>query len=519
MTSVVLMPGEVPLATWRDVYRGAAVSLDRSALPAIARSERTVGAILAKGQPVYGINTGFGKLASVRIEAADLETLQRNIVLSHAAGVGAPMPVAVARLMMALKLASLAQGASGVKAATITMLEQLLAKGLTPVVPCQGSVGASGDLAPLAHMSAAMIGVGAFFVGDKVVPAAEALAAAGLAPLQLGPKEGLALLNGTQFSTAYALAGLFETENLFAAALITGALSTDAARGSDAPFDPRIHRLRRHRGQIEAAEALRRLMAGSAIRASHLVGDERIQDPYCLRCQPQVMGAVLDLLVQAAATLETEANGVTDNPLIFSDTEEALSGGNFHAEPVAFAADIIAMAICEIGSLAERRIAMLVDPALSGLPAFLTPRPGLNSGFMIPQVTAAALTSENKQRAHPASVDSIPTSANQEDHVSMAAHAARRLLEMAENGCAIVGIELLAAAQGCDFHRPLASSPPLEAVRTLLRHDVPHLEDDRHFHPDMAKARALVAEGALVSAVVHTMGDGLLPALDRKGTV
>ena len=519
MTEVVLTPGEVPLAAWRDVYRGAALSLDPRALAAVARSERTVAAIVAKGQPVYGINTGFGKLASVRIEAADLETLQRNIVLSHAAGVGVPMPVAVARLMMALKLASLAQGASGVKAATIALLEQLLAKGLTPVVPCQGSVGASGDLAPLAHMSAAMIGVGAFFVGDKVVPAAEALAAAGLAPLQLGPKEGLALLNGTQFSTAYALAGLFETENLFAAALITGALSTDAARGSDAPFDPRIHRLRRHRGQIEAAEALRRLMAGSAIRASHLVGDERIQDPYCLRCQPQVMGAVLDLLVQAAATLETEANGVTDNPLIFSDTEEALSGGNFHAEPVAFAADIIAMAICEIGSLAERRIAMLVDPALSGLLAFLTPRPGLNSGFMIPQVTAAALTSENKQRAHPASVDSIPTSANQEDHVSMAAHAARRLLEMAENGCAIVGIELLAAAQGCDFHRPLASSPPLEAVRSLLRRDVPHLEDDRHFHPDMAKARALVAEGALVRAVVHTMGDGLLPALDRKGTV
>jgi histidine ammonia-lyase len=519
MTEVVLTPGEVPLAAWRDVYRGAALSLDPRSLPAVMRSERTVAAIVAKGQPVYGINTGFGKLASVRIEAADLETLQRNIVLSHAAGVGAPMPVAVARLMMALKLASLAQGASGVKAATIRMLEQLLAKGLTPVVPCQGSVGASGDLAPLAHMSAAMIGVGAFFVDSKVVPAAEALAAAGLAPLQLGPKEGLALLNGTQFSTAYALAGLFETENLFAAALITGALSTDAARGSDAPFDPRIHRLRRHRGQIEAAEALRRLMAGSAIRASHLVGDERIQDPYCLRCQPQVMGAVLDLLVQAAATLETEANGVTDNPLVFSDTEEALSGGNFHAEPVAFAADIIAMAICEIGSLAERRIAMLVDPALSGLPAFLTPRPGLNSGFMIPQVTAAALTSENKQRAHPASVDSIPTSANQEDHVSMAAHAARRLLEMAENGCAIVGIELLAAAQGCDFHRPLASSPPLEAVRTLLRHDVPHLEDDRHFHPDMAKARALVAEGSLVRTVVHTMGDGLLPALDRKGTV
>ena len=519
MKPVVLSPGEVPLSAWRDIYRGADVSLDPAAMPAVSKSAQAISAILAKGQPVYGINTGFGKLASVRIETADLAALQRNIVLSHAAGVGAPMPVPVARLMMALKLASLAQGASGVRGATIRMLEGLLAKGLTPVVPCQGSVGASGDLAPLAHMSAAMIGVGSFFVGDKIVPAAEALSEVGLAPLQLGPKEGLALLNGTQFSTAYALAGLFEAENLFAAALVTGALSTDAARGSDAPFDARIHRLRRHKGQIDAADALRRLMSGSAIRASHLVGDERIQDPYCLRCQPQVMGAVLDLLGQAAATLETEANGVTDNPLIFADTMEALSGGNFHAEPVAFAADIIAMAICEIGSLAERRIAMLVDPALSGLPAFLTPRPGLNSGFMIPQVTAAALTSENKQRAYPASVDSIPTSANQEDHVSMAAHGARRLLDMAENGCAIVGIELLAAAQGCDFHRPLASSPPLEAVRTLLRHDVPHLEDDRHFHPDLEKAKALVAEGAVVKAV----GDGFLPVLDRpvvdrKGT-
>lgn len=513
MTSVVLSPGRVPLGAWREIYGGASVALDPAAYDGIETSARAVSAILAKGEPVYGINTGFGKLASVRIGAADLETLQRNIVLSHAAGVGAPMPVPVTRLMMALKLASLAQGASGVQAATVRMLEALLACGLTPVVPCQGSVGASGDLAPLAHMSAAMIGVGSFFVGDGIAPAGEALAEAGLAPLQLGAKEGLALLNGTQFSTAYALAGLFETENLFGAALVSGALSTDAARGSDVPFDPRIHLLRRHAGQIETAEALRRLMAGSAIRASHLVGDERVQDPYCLRCQPQVMGAALDILSQAAATLATEANGVTDNPLIFTDTEEALSGGNFHAEPVAFAADIIALAICEIGSLAERRIAMLVDPALSGLPAFLTPRPGLNSGFMIPQVTAAALTSENKQRAHPASVDSIPTSANQEDHVSMAAHGARRLLDMAANGCAIVGIELLAAAQGCDFHRPLASSPPLEAVRDLLRRAIPHLEDDRHFHPDLEKARAMVASGAIVQAV----GRDFLPALDRRG--
>jgi histidine ammonia-lyase len=349
-------------------------------------------------------------------------------------------------------------------------------------------------------MTAAMIGVGAFMVDGETVPAGVALANAGLTPLQLGPKEGLALLNGTQFSTAYALSGLFKADALFQSALITGALATDAARGSDTPFDPRIHHLRRHRGQIETATALRSLMQGSEIRASHITGDDRVQDPYCLRCQPQVMGAVLDLLRQAAMTLRTEANGVSDNPLIFSDTGEALSGGNFHAEPVAFAADMIAMALCEIGSLSERRIAMLVDPALSGLPAFLTPRPGLNSGFMIPQVTAAALVSENKQRAFPASVDSIPTSANQEDHVSMAAHGARRLIEMAANLRAILGIELLAAAQGCDFHAPLATSPVLSRAKAALRARVLMLEEDRHFHPDMEAAIDLVGVQLLAAA-------------------
>ncbi|WP_409418341.1 histidine ammonia-lyase [Phenylobacterium sp.] len=500
MNDVVLRPGEVSLAEWRAIYRGASAKLDPASAPAIAASAAAVERILARGEPVYGINTGFGKLASVRIEAGDLETLQRNIVLSHAAGVGEPSPVPVIRLMLALKLASLAQGASGVQPATVALLEGMLVKGLTPVVPAQGSVGASGDLAPLAHMAATMIGVGEIFVGESRLPAAKALAEAGLSPLTLGPKEGLALLNGTQFSTANALAGLFEAEVLFRTALVTGALSTEAAKGSDTPFDPRIHALRRHAGQIETADALRGLMSGSAIRASHLKDDERVQDPYCLRCQPQVMGAALDVLRQAAATLGTEANGVSDNPLIFPDTDEALSGGNFHAEPVAFAADMIALTVCEIGSLSERRIAMLVDPALSGLPAFLTPKPGLNSGFMIPQVTAAALVSENKQRAYPASVDSIPTSANQEDHVSMAAHGARRLLAMVENATAVIGIELLAAAQGCDFHAPLTSSPALESVRALLRGKVPHLTDDRHFHPDMEAANALVRSGAVCDA-------------------
>jgi histidine ammonia-lyase len=361
-------------------------------------------------------------------------------------------------------------------------------------------------------MTAVMIGVGDADTPQGRMPAEEALASAGLAPVILSPKEGLALLNGTQFSTAHALAGLFEAERLFQSALLTGALATDAAKGSDAPFDARIHRLRKHRGQIATAAALRQLLLGSAIRASHLQGDERVQDPYCLRCQPQVMGACLDVLHNAAQLLETEANGVSDNPLIFSDTDESLSGGNFHAEPVAFAADMIAMAICEIGSLAERRIAMLVDPALSGLPAFLTPKPGLNSGFMIPQVTAAALVSENKQRAYPASVDSIPTSANQEDHVSMAAHGARRLLPMAENAMAVIGIEWMAAAQGCDFHAPLKTSQALAAAVTLLRTRVAHLSDDRHIQPDMQAAIDMVKSGALIQCA-STPANTALPGV------
>ena len=496
---ITLSPGNVPLAQWAAIHAGETLRLSPEAAAPVQRSADAITRILARGEPVYGINTGFGKLASVRIEDADLATLQRNIVLSHAAGTGQPSPTPVVRLMMALKLASLAQGASGIRPETLALLEAMLERGLTPVIPSQGSVGASGDLAPLSHLAATMIGVGEIHFEGQRLPAAVALEKAGLAPLTLGPKEGLALLNGTQFSTANALAGLFQAERLFQSALVTGALSTEAAKGSDTPFDPRIHALRRHRGQIETAQALRGLMAGSAIRASHAVNDPRVQDPYCLRCQPQVMGASLDILRQAATTLEVEANGVSDNPLIFPETDEALSGGNFHAEPVAFAADIIALAICEIGSIAERRIAMLVDPALSGLPAFLTPRPGLNSGFMIPQVTAAALISENKQRAYPASVDSIPTSANQEDHVSMAAHGSRRLLEMAENAVAVIGIEYLAAAQGVDFHAPLKSSTPLEAARATLRQKVPTLADDRHFHPDMEAANALIASGALTS--------------------
>jgi histidine ammonia-lyase len=509
--TVIIRPGEASLSDWRAIWRGEVLAVDPSSRAVVAASAAAVERILARGEPVYGINTGFGKLSGVRIKPADLAELQRNIVLSHAAGVGETASVATTRLMMALKLGSLAQGASGVQPQTIALIEAMLARDVTPVVPSQGSVGASGDLAPLAHMAAAMIGVGEARVGDRVTSAAAALAEVGLEPMTPQPKEGLALLNGTQFSTANALVGLFKAETLFGSAVATGALSTDGARGSDTPFDARIHALRRHAGQIEVAVALRTLLAGSAIRASHLTGDERIQDPYCLRCQPQVMGACLDILRQAATTLLIEANGVSDNPLIFADTDEALSGGNFHAEPVAFAADMIALAICEIGSLAERRIALLVDPALSGLPAFLTPKPGLNSGFMIAQVTAAALVAENKTLAHPASVDSIPTSANQEDHVSMAAHGARRLASMADNAMSVMGIELLAAAQACDFRAPLTSSVPLEAVRTLLRREVPRLEDDRYFHPDIIAATSLVSRRAVIDAI----GAAALPGLEK----
>ncbi len=513
MKPIVIKPGQVALSEWAAIYRGAPVSLDESSYADIARGAEAVTRIVARGEPVYGINTGFGKLASVRIEAADLARLQRNIVLSHCAGVGEPMPAPVTRLMLALKIANIAQGASGVRPQTVRRLCELLERNLLPVVPAQGSVGASGDLAPLAHLAGALIGIGEIRLPDGTrIAAAEALRRAGLEPLTLAPKEGLALLNGTQFSTANALAALFDIETVFQSALVTGALATEAAKGSDTPFDARIHALRGHRGQIETAAALRALMTGSAIRDSHRVADPRVQDPYCLRCQPQVMGAALDLLRHAAGTLACEANGVSDNPLIFADTDEALSGGNFHAEPVAFAADVMALALCEVGSLAERRIAMLVDPALSGLPAFLTPNPGLNSGLMMPQVTAAALIAENKQCAHPASVDSIPTSANQEDHVSMAAHGARRLHPMIRNAAAVIGIELITAAQGCDFHRGLRSSVALEAVREATRARIPTLGDDRYLHADLEAASALVRERALLAAVTGVVLPSLEPA-------
>jgi len=459
----------------------------------IARAGALVDKIVASGDAAYGINTGFGLLANTRIPNDQLELLQRNLLLSHAAGVGDALPDPVVRLILALKINALARGHSGITMELMDGLLALLQHEVYPVIPAQGSVGASGDLAPLAHLSAVLLGLGHVRVGGKMLAASEGLRIAGLEPIRLRAKEGLALINGTQVSTALGLAGLFGAEDVFAAAVVAGAMSVDALKGSDSPFDDRIQQVRGQPGQITVAREYRELIAGSAIRASHL-DCSRVQDPYSFRCQPQVMGACLDLIRNCSVTLGIEANAVTDNPLLF-EAGDVLSGGNFHAEPVAFAADTLALAIAEIGSLSERRTAVLVDPKMSGLPAFLVNNSGLNSGFMIAQVTAAALVSENKTLATPASVDSIPTSANQEDHVSMATHAARRLSVMVDNAAAVVGIELLAAAQGIDFHRPSRSSRRLEEVHAGIRRDVPFYAADRYFAPDIDAARSWVKSG------------------------
>lgn len=509
--TITLHPGSVSLKDLEKIYwTGEPAKLHGSFDAGIAKAAARIAEIAAGNVPVYGINTGFGKLASIKIDAADVATLQRNLILSHCCGVGAPLPENVVRLIMALKLISLGRGASGVRLEVVRLIEAMLEKGLIPVIPEKGSVGASGDLAPLAHMSAVMMGHGEAFLDGRRMAAAEALAKAGLTPVTLAAKEGLALINGTQTSTALALAGLFRAHRAANAALITGAMSTDAAMGSSAPFHPDIHTLRGHKGQIDTAAALRALLEGSVIRQSHIEGDERVQDPYCIRCQPQVDGACLDLLRSVARTLEIEANAVTDNPLVLSDNS-VVSGGNFHAEPVAFAADQIALAVCEIGAISQRRIALLVDPALSyGLPAFLAKKPGLNSGLMIAEVTSAALMSENKQMSHPASVDSTPTSANQEDHVSMACHGARRLLQMTDNLFSIIGIEALAAVQGVELRAPLVTSPELQKAAAAVRAVSPTIEEDRYMADDLKAASDLVASGALNSSV----SAGILPALE-----
>lgn len=499
--TTTLTPGAATLAELETLWRGEGpVRLDPGARAAVEAAAARVAAAAQGEAAVYGVNTGFGKLASVKIAAGDTATLQRNLILSHCCGVGDPLDAATTRLMMALKLLSLGRGASGVRWEIVALLEAMLERGVLPVVPAQGSVGASGDLAPLAHMTAVMIGTGEALVEGQRLPGAAALTRAGLAPVVLGPKEGLALINGTQFSTALALVGLFRGWRNALGSMVTAALSTDAIMGSTAPLQPEIHDLRGHPGQIEVARQMRALMEGSEIRESHREGDSRVQDPYCIRCQPQVAGAALDLMRHAARTLRIEANAVTDNPLVLSNGR-IVSGGNFHAEPVAFAADQIALALAEIGAIAQRRVALMVDPTLNhDLPPFLTPDPGLNSGLMIAEVTTAALMSENKHLANPCSTDSTPTSANQEDHVSMAAHGARRLGRMNDNLSVILGVEAICAAQGIEFRAPLRTSTRLQAVLDALRAEVAALREDRFLAPDLERAAAMIRAGTLVRA-------------------
>ena len=495
MNPTVLTPGKLTLDTLRCIWSAPCkLALDPSARAIVDASAATVARVLAQGDTVYGVNTGFGLLARTRIDDARLTDLQRALVLSHSAGTGAWLGEPTVRLVVALKASSLGRGYSGVRAEVIEGLLAMANAGIVPCIPSQGSVGASGDLAPLAHLTSVLIGEGEAIVDGRTMPGAAALASRGLSPVALAPKEGLALLNGTQVSTALALHGLFTAERAMAAAFVAGALSVDACLGSDTPFDARIHDVRGHRGQIDAATIYRDLLHGSQIRASH-VDCHRVQDPYSLRCQPQVMGACLDQMRRAADVLITEANAVSDNPLVFADSGEILSGGNFHAEPVAFAADNLALAIAESGALSERRTALLMDTNLSGLPPFLVQDGGVNSGFMIGQVTAAALASENKALAHPSSVDSLPTSANQEDHVSMATYAARRLLPMAENTSAIVAIELLASSQGVDMRRPLVTSDALQRAHAIVRECAAYWDRDRAFAPDLAAVKARVMRG------------------------
>ena len=493
---MIIDPVAITLSDLRVLWSGVAFVLAPAALARIGSSAAAVERIVASGETVYGINTGFGLLANERIPADRLAELQRNLILSHSCGLGDAIARPIVRLMIMLKLLGLGRGHSGVRIAVVAALQDLLDRDAMPVIPAQGSVGASGDLAPLAHMTAALMGEGAIDLAGERLPAAEALRRIGRVPLALGPKEGLALINGTQFSTAIALDALFIAERVFGAALAAGALSVDALKGSAKPFDPRISAVRGQPGQIRVAAAIAALLEESAILASHgRCG--RVQDPYSFRCQPQVMGASLDLFEAAARTLAIEAGAVTDNPILFDgvDGDEAISGGNFHAQPVAFAADLITMALCEVGSLAERRIAVLVDPTMSGLPAFLTDDGGINSGLMIPQVTAAALVAENRSLAFPASVDSIPTSAGQEDHVSMAPIAARKAGQVARNVAGIIGIELLAAAQGVDFQAPLTTSPVLAAIHADVRSLSPRLSGDRYLAGEMAALQSGVIEG------------------------
>lgn len=519
MTTLILKPGKTSIDDLRKVIDNPeyAVEIDRNCKPQVDSAAAVVNNVVNADAAVYGVNTGFGKLASVRIAREDTATLQRNLILSHCAGVGDTTDPAIVRMMMALKLLSLARGASGVRWQLVISIENLLNADVIPAVPSQGSVGASGDLAPLAHFSATLMGEGEAFYKGVRQPSIDALRAAGLEPIELIAKEGLALINGTQFSTAASLVALCATWKLASTAIITSALSTDAIMGSTAPLQPAIHELRGHQGQIDVAASMRALMQGSVIRESHREEDTRVQDPYCIRCQPQVTGACIELLRYAATTLQTEANAVTDNPLVIpgenaTDPGQIFSGGNFHAEPVAFAADQIAIAIAEIGAIAQRRIALMVDPALSfDLPPFLTPEPGLNSGFMVAEITSAALMSENKHLANPCSTDSTPTSANQEDHVSMAAHGAIRLRKMNQNLTHILAIELLCSARGIEFRAPLKTSTPLQSVIATLRRSVTTLEHDRYMSADIESTSQLITDGQFIDSCEQVSLPTLLP--------
>ena len=491
-----LNPEKVSLDQLRKLWSGVEVRLDDAAMQRVSGSAASVERIVASGETVYGVNTGFGLLANTRIPDDRLAELQTNLILSHSAGLGDPLPRHVTRLMIVLKLLGLGRGYSGVRPLVIEALQRLLDADAIPQIPSQGSVGASGDLAPLAHLIAALMGYGRIDVAGEVLPANAALERLGMQPLQLGPKEGLALINGTQASAALALDALFQGERVFAAAIAAGAMSVDALKGSAKPFDPRISKLRGQPGQIRVATAIADLLHGSEILTSH-IACSRVQDPYSFRCQPQVMGASLDLLQNAARTLTIEAAAVTDNPIVFADEDNAISGGNFHAQPVAFAADIIAIALCEVGSISERRVSVLVDPKMSGLPAFLTPDSGVNSGLMIPQVTAAALVSENKCLAYPASVDSIPTSAGQEDHVSMGPIAARKAAQIARNAAGVIAVELMAGAEGIDYHAPLKTSPKLQSVHAAVRKLSPHFTADRYWADEMSALQSAVLAGEI----------------------
>ncbi|MCC3861995.1 histidine ammonia-lyase [Pseudemcibacter aquimaris] len=506
--SFQINPGQMTLKELRGLYRNEAnLSLNDDAWDVVRASRKVVDDITDQGKTVYGINTGFGLLAQTSIADDELELLQTNLVLSHSTGVGRPLTDDVVRLIYALKISSLAQGYSGIRASTIETFLKFVNAGIIAEIPRKGSVGASGDLSPLAHMTAAIMGEGFVRLKGERMSAKEGLEKCGLKPLSLSSKEGLAFLNGTQVSTALALKGLFQAEDVFASAVVAGSMSIDALMGSVAPFDERIHIARGQPGQITVSKKYLSLLKNSEINLAHH-DCEKVQDPYSLRCQPQVMGAALDIINNAANTLLIEANAVTDNPLIFTDNGDVISGGNFHAEPVAFAADILAMAICEIASISERRLSILVDPKMSDLPAFLVKNSGVNSGFMIAQVSAAALVSENKTMSHPSSVDSIPTSANQEDHVSMATYGARRLTDLAFNSATVIGVELMAAAQGVDFRAPHKTSPILQKVHKKIRDKVPHYTVDRFFAPDMDQATNMVLGGDFSDHIMDILPSG-----------